>query len=61
MQTRVAYGDWSAAQLREQAAAQLNEARSRLVAVDGLHGPVVHSTSVYDLRTRIDNCLEQLG
>ncbi len=47
MKTRAAYDDWSLAQLREHANAQLNEARGALVAVDGLNAPSTATTSVY--------------
>ncbi len=47
MKTRAAYDDWSVAQLREHAAAQLNEARSALVAVEGLTTPSTSSTGAF--------------
>jgi hypothetical protein len=47
MKTRAGYDDWSVAQLREHAAAQLNEARGALVGVEGLNAPPMSSTGVY--------------
>ncbi|MFT6376977.1 MAG: hypothetical protein ACJARS_003637 [bacterium] len=45
--TRAAYDSWKVSQLREHANAQLNEARSALVAVDGLRGPSAMSTGLH--------------